>query len=98
MTDAAPAKPALPDRLSIDPKSPHFNRDVLQFQIGIRFNGVEKHNVEEILRVGRLGARAHRQQIQGPLWQPDDGEDQGRGGAVLRGVRTVLPTGRAFGG
>jgi hypothetical protein len=40
-------KPALPDRLSIDPKSPHFNRDVLQHAIGIRFNGVEKTNVEE---------------------------------------------------
>jgi hypothetical protein len=42
-----PAKPALPDRLSIDPRSPHFNADVLQHQIGIRFNGVEKTNVEE---------------------------------------------------
>ena len=40
-------KPALPDRLSIDPKSPHFNADVLQHAIGIRFNGVEKTNVEE---------------------------------------------------
>jgi Protein of unknown function (DUF3297) len=41
------AKPALPDRLSIDPKSPHFNEHVLQHAIGIRFNGVEKTNVEE---------------------------------------------------
>jgi hypothetical protein len=40
-------KPALPDRMSIDPKSPHFNKDVLQHQIGIRFNGVEKTNGEE---------------------------------------------------
>jgi hypothetical protein len=48
MTDAAPvSKPALPDHLSIDPKSPYFKKDVLQFQIGIRFNGVEKTNVEE---------------------------------------------------
>ena len=44
MTDA---KPALPDHLSIDPKSPHFHKDVLQFQIGIRFKGVVKTNVEE---------------------------------------------------
>jgi Protein of unknown function (DUF3297) len=44
MTDS---KPALPDHLSINPGSPHFNREVLQFQIGIRFNGVEKTNVEE---------------------------------------------------
>jgi Protein of unknown function (DUF3297) len=40
-------KPALPDRLCIDPKSPHFNRAVLEHTIGIRFNGVEKTNVEE---------------------------------------------------
>jgi Protein of unknown function (DUF3297) len=44
MTDV---KPALPDHLNTDPKSPHFHRDVLQHQIGIRFNGVEKTNVEE---------------------------------------------------
>jgi len=43
----AAAKPALPDRLSTDAKSPHFNVDVLQHVIGIRFNGVEKTNVEE---------------------------------------------------
>jgi Protein of unknown function (DUF3297) len=48
MTDTKPvAKPALPDHLSVDPRSPHFNRDVLQFEIGIRFNGVVKTNVEE---------------------------------------------------
>jgi Protein of unknown function (DUF3297) len=47
MTDAQTPKPALPDRLSIDPRSPHFNKDVAQFQIGIRFNGVEKTKVEE---------------------------------------------------
>jgi hypothetical protein len=46
MSDA-PAKPALPDHLSIDPKSPFFNKDVLQHAIGIRFNGVEKTTVEE---------------------------------------------------
>ncbi len=37
----------LPDRLSNDPKSPHFNEDILKRDIGIRFNGVEKTNVEE---------------------------------------------------
>ena len=48
MSDTIPvAKPALPDHLSIDPKSPHFNEAVLQHQIGIRFNGVEKTNIEE---------------------------------------------------
>jgi hypothetical protein len=37
----------LPDRLSNDPKSPFFNEELLQRDIGIRFNNVEKTNVEE---------------------------------------------------
>ena len=36
-----------PDRLSLDPRSPHFDGDKLQRGVGIRFNGVEKTNVEE---------------------------------------------------
>jgi hypothetical protein len=43
--DAAP--PALPDRLSADPDSPHYDAELLERGIGIRFKGVEKHNVEE---------------------------------------------------
>ncbi len=41
------AKPPLPDHLSTDPKSPHFNEAVVTHKIGIRFNGVEKTDVEE---------------------------------------------------
>lgn len=37
----------LPDRLSIDPDSAFFNEKLLERGIGIRFNGVEKNNVEE---------------------------------------------------
>ena len=37
----------LPDRLSINPKSPHYNEEILKREIGIRFNGAEKTNVEE---------------------------------------------------
>lgn len=37
----------IPDRLSIDPDSPHFNADVLQRGIGIRFKGNERRDVEE---------------------------------------------------
>ncbi|MBP7502996.1 MAG: DUF3297 family protein, partial [Aquabacterium sp.] len=39
MTDTtqAPA-PALPDHLSIDPRSPHYVAEVFQHDIGIRFN------------------------------------------------------------
>jgi hypothetical protein len=36
-----------PDRLSVNPRSPHFNQDVLQRDVGIRFNGEERTNVEE---------------------------------------------------
>jgi len=36
-----------PDRLSNNPSSPHHDADVLARDVGIRFNGVEKTNVEE---------------------------------------------------
>ena len=36
-----------PDRLAINPRSPHFDADLLGRGIGIRFKGVEKNNVEE---------------------------------------------------
>ncbi|MGH6780821.1 MAG: DUF3297 family protein [Sphingomonadaceae bacterium] len=36
-----------PDRLAIDPDSPFHNAELLARGIGIRFKGVEKHNVEE---------------------------------------------------
>jgi hypothetical protein len=37
----------LPDRLCNDPQSPYFDEELLKRDIGIRFNGVEKTNVEE---------------------------------------------------
>lgn len=36
-----------PDRLSATPGSPHYNEELLARGVGIRFNGVEKTNVEE---------------------------------------------------
>jgi len=36
-----------PDRLSLNPRSPHFNADLLRRGVGIRFKGQEKTNVEE---------------------------------------------------
>ena len=36
-----------PDRLSNDPRSPHYNEELLARGIGIRFKGAEKTNVEE---------------------------------------------------
>jgi hypothetical protein len=37
----------LPDRLSTNPNSPHYNAELLERGIGVRFKGVEKTNVEE---------------------------------------------------
>jgi len=37
----------MPDRLSVNPKSPFYNAELLERGVGIRFNGVEKNNVEE---------------------------------------------------
>ena len=37
----------LPDRLSVDPSSPYYNEAVLARDVGIRFKGAEKTNVEE---------------------------------------------------
>ena len=46
MTDTTP-RPALPDRLSVDPRSPHHVAAVFEHDIGIRLNGKEHINVEE---------------------------------------------------
>jgi len=37
----------LPDRLSNNPKSPFYDESLLARGIGVRFKGVERHNVEE---------------------------------------------------
>lgn len=42
-----PNKPPLPDHLSIDPRSPHYVAAVFEHEVGIRFNGVERDDVEE---------------------------------------------------
>ena len=36
-----------PDRLSVNPQSPHYVPEILSRGIGIRFNGAPKYNVEE---------------------------------------------------
>ena len=36
-----------PDRMSTNPRSPHFDMEVLQRGIGIRFKGKERTDVEE---------------------------------------------------
>jgi len=37
----------LPDRLCVNPKSPYYDEALLKRDVGIRFNGAEKTNVEE---------------------------------------------------
>ena len=41
------ARPELPDRLSVQPRSPHYNAAVFEHDIGIRLNGKERFDVEE---------------------------------------------------
>ena len=68
----------LPDRLSVNPESPFYDADVLARDIGIRFKGVEKTNVEEYcvsegwvrLAVGNTVDRKGKQmtvKLQGPV-------------------------------
>ncbi|MDZ7591795.1 MAG: DUF3297 family protein [Rubrivivax sp.] len=42
-----PDAPPLPDRLSLDPRSPHHVAAAFQHDIGIRLNGKERSDVEE---------------------------------------------------
>lgn len=49
-TPAAPTvskRPELPDHLSADPRSPHHVAAVFAHDIGIRFNGKDRSDVEE---------------------------------------------------
>lgn len=77
-----------PDRLSIDPTSAHFDADKLKRGIGIRFKGVQRHNVEEYcisegwvrVQAGRSMDRRGRPltlKLNGPVeaWYEDLGED-----------------------
>ena len=46
MNDATPA-PALPDRLSVDPRSPYHVAALVEQGVGIRLNGKERFDIEE---------------------------------------------------
>lgn len=84
-TTAAPDVP--PDHLAIDPASPHFDADKLKRGVGIRFKGVQRHNVEEYcvsegwirVQAGRAMDRRGRPltiKLSGPVeaWYEDLGE------------------------
>jgi hypothetical protein len=45
MSTTEPASP--PDRLSVDPRSPYYDEAALRRDVGIRFKGQERTNVEE---------------------------------------------------
>ena len=52
MTDAPQTGPGaetteLPDRLSTNPASPFHNAELLERGVGVKFNGVDRNNVEE---------------------------------------------------
>lgn len=82
----------LPDRLSVDPKSPYHDADLLQRGVGVRFKGEDKTNVEEYcvsegwVRLA-LGKRVDRKgnpltvKLQGPVepYLQNDGPGEGAG-------------------
>jgi len=75
-------KKPLPDRLSLDPRSPHFDEEVLRQGVGIRFNGQEKTNVEEYcISEGwiRMAVRRTIKERRGKsVLRPGAGADAGR--------------------
>ena len=50
MSDTPPSSglaATLPDRLSVNPKSPYYDADLLTRGVGVRFKGEDKTNVDE---------------------------------------------------
>ena len=86
MTD--PTTDTLPDRLSSDPRSPFYNAEILARDVGIRFKGVVRTNVEEYcVSEGWVRVQAGRSvdrkgnpltiKLSGPVesWYEDLGDD-----------------------
>ncbi|HEY4074166.1 MAG TPA: DUF3297 family protein [Herbaspirillum sp.] len=42
-----PLRPPLPDRLSIDPRSPYYNAVIFEHDVGIKLNDKERTEVDE---------------------------------------------------
>jgi len=42
-----PQRPPLPDRLSVEPDSPHYVAAIFEHDIGIRLNGKDRSDVQE---------------------------------------------------
>ena len=84
--DGKPQTP--PERLSVNPRSEHFDADVLQRGVGIRFKGSERTDIEEYsisegwvrVQVGKTVDRKGQPltiKLNGPVeaWFEDLGED-----------------------
>ena len=75
-------KPALPDRLAANPRSPHHVAECFEHEIGIRVNGKERTNVEEYcISEGWVKIPP---QGQGSLRQPHADHRQGHRRGFLR--------------
>jgi hypothetical protein len=82
-----------PDRLSVNPRSPHFDEPLLRRGIGIRFKGVERRDVEEYcisegwIKV-QVGKRVDRRgqpltiTLKGPVEAWFEGSAEGEGPAA----------------
>ncbi len=78
MSETPADRPALPDRLSTDPDSPFHDAEILARNVGVRFKGEDKTNVDEYcvsegwvkLAVGKTLDRRGKQltiKLQGPV-------------------------------
>jgi len=83
-----------PDRLSNNPRSPHFEAEPLRRGVGIRFKGRERSDVEEYcVSEGWIRVQAGKSldrhgmpvtiRLSGPVeaWYQDELPEQGEGGA-----------------
>jgi len=53
--------PTLPDRLSVNPRSPHYVEAIFEHEIGISLNGKERFDVEEYcISEGWINVPAHK--------------------------------------
>ena len=77
-----PASDRSPDRLSVNPNSPYYNAEILSRDVGIRFKGVEKTNVEEYC-ISEGWVRVTAGQCQGPPRQSADDQGARPGRAVF---------------
>ena len=46
MTDTT-QRPELPDHLSTEERSPHFNKAIFEYDVGIRFNDKDRNDVQD---------------------------------------------------